>query len=195
MTVSHRPRRIHQPLCVLALTLALAACQTVTGAVIEDEEVLRAASPTNIASLSDVVRRNPNDPQAYNMRGSVYGRARRYEEALEDFNRAIQLDPEYAQAYANRAIVYREMKRPDLALADLSLGSADRLGHRARGEHRALGHPGDLRVPRGQVHRRQVHSRQARRRRRRRRRRCPLLPCRQCNSCLLGWRWGNRRDR
>ena len=53
-----------------------------------------AASPTNIASLSSVVQRNPNDPQAYNMRGSVFGQSGRNQEALADFNKAISLDPE-----------------------------------------------------------------------------------------------------
>ena len=39
----------------------------------ESEETQLAASPANIASLTEVVQRNPNDPQAYNMRGSVLG--------------------------------------------------------------------------------------------------------------------------
>jgi hypothetical protein len=57
--------RFHYPLAALLTTLLLGGCQTVGGgAIIEDEEVMRIASPTNIASLSDVVRRNPRDPQA-----------------------------------------------------------------------------------------------------------------------------------
>ena len=60
----------------------------------------------------------PNDPQAYNMRGSVYGEAGRTEQALADFNKAISLDPNYAQAYANRGLVYRQTNQLDLALAD-----------------------------------------------------------------------------
>ena len=32
-----------------------------------------ATSPANIASLTEVVTRNPKDPQAYNMRGTVFG--------------------------------------------------------------------------------------------------------------------------
>ena len=65
-----------------------------------------------------MVQRNPNDPQAYNMRGSVFGQSGRNEDALTDFNKAISLDPNYAQAYANRALIYRQTGKLDLALAD-----------------------------------------------------------------------------
>jgi tetratricopeptide (TPR) repeat protein len=120
MTLEMTPRRTRLQAAFL-LALLTGACQTVGGgAIVEDKEEKRIASPTNIASLSDVVRRNPGDPQAYNMRGSVYGRAARFQEALDDFNQAIKIDSKYAQAYANRALVYREMKRPDLALADFN---------------------------------------------------------------------------
>ncbi len=77
-----------------------------------------ATSPANIASLTDVVMRNPNDPQAYNMRGAVFGQAGKHAEALADFNKAISLDPNYAPAYANRGLVYRQTNTLDLALAD-----------------------------------------------------------------------------
>src|SRR5436305_40290 len=64
------------------------------------------------------MQRNPNDAQAYNMRGSVLGRAGRTQEALADFDRAIALDGNYTQAHANRGQVHRQANRLDLALAD-----------------------------------------------------------------------------
>ena len=39
------------------------------------DEALFATSPANIASLTDVVVRNPDDAQAYNVRGAVLGQA------------------------------------------------------------------------------------------------------------------------
>ena len=62
-------------LAALLAGAALAGCQTVTGSpTTEIEDNQFAASPANIASLSGVVQRNPNDPQAYNMRGSCSAR-------------------------------------------------------------------------------------------------------------------------
>ncbi|MEN9226559.1 MAG: tetratricopeptide repeat protein [Thermostichus sp. HHBFW_bins_43] len=38
--------------------------------------------------------------------------------ALEDLDRALQLDPGYAPAYVNRSYVYNQMRLPEEALAD-----------------------------------------------------------------------------
>ncbi|MCC7348678.1 MAG: tetratricopeptide repeat protein [Variibacter sp.] len=108
-------------LAALGMTLAFGGCLmsggSTTQPAVQDENTM-AASPANIASLTDVIQRNPNDPQAYNVRGTVLGRAGRHQDALADFNKAIGLDPNYAQAYANRGLVHRQMRRLDAALAD-----------------------------------------------------------------------------
>jgi Tfp pilus assembly protein PilF len=103
-------------LVLIAAALTLAACMA--GELEAPQPESMEASPANIASLTDVIRRNPNDPQGYNVRGTVFGRAGRYQEALADFDKALSLDPNYAQAYSNRALVHRQMKKFDLALAD-----------------------------------------------------------------------------
>ena len=106
----------------IAAALTLGGCESAglgaRNAVPESEQALSATSPANIASLSEVVQRNPNDPQAYNIRGTVFGQAGRNAEALADFNKAISLDPNYAQAFANRGLIYRQTGQFDLALAD-----------------------------------------------------------------------------
>src|ERR1700682_1255130 len=102
----------------LLVAAALSGCTSLTMPTAEEPEPRPVASPTNIASLTDVVTRNPTDPQAYNMRGTVLGQAGRPQDALADFNKAISLDPNYAQAYANRGLVQRQMNRLDQAIAD-----------------------------------------------------------------------------
>ena len=72
----------------------------------------------SITSLTDAIRNNPNDPQAYNARGLLLAQGGKSEEALADLNKAIGLDPGYGHAYANRATVYRHTKKLDQALAD-----------------------------------------------------------------------------
>ncbi|MEA2934375.1 MAG: hypothetical protein QOD74_1021 [Variibacter sp.] len=105
----------------LAASLALAGCNTLANApTTPPDETQMVASPSNIASLTEVIQGNPNDPQAYNVRGTVLGRANRNQEAITDFNKAISLDPNYAQAYANRGVVHRQMRRLDAALADFN---------------------------------------------------------------------------
>src|SRR5258708_32051964 len=119
------PRNIHTvfPAALVAAAFALAGCGATIGNIdltgsSQEQDTTQAATPTNLASLTEVVQRNPNDAQAYNMRGSVLGRAGRNQEALADFDRAIALDANYAQAYANRGQVHRQGNRLDLALAD-----------------------------------------------------------------------------
>ena len=100
-------RRLGPALVMLAAT-ALAGCQTAQvdsqfATTIEAEQ----GSEQNIASLTNVIRSNPGDASAYNVRGSAFGRAGRYQEALRDFDRAIELNPRFFEAYANRALIHR----------------------------------------------------------------------------------------
>ena len=80
---------------LLAAALALAGCQTATGPLGEVAAIDAAqGSSENISSLTAVIQRSPNDPEAYNVRGSAYGRGGRYQEALADFDTAIAAQPE-----------------------------------------------------------------------------------------------------
>ena len=99
-------------------------CDTISGGSVRRIAVVEEDTPghqqVNIASLSDVIQRNPNDPGAYNTRGAAYARVGRYSDAISDFNKAVQIDPNYAPAYTNRALAFRQTNRNDQALADFS---------------------------------------------------------------------------
>src|SRR5580704_13606628 len=63
--------------------LALAGCASFSGlASSEQDDTALTPSQSNLASLSAVVEKHPEDPQAYNVRGSVLAEAGRTEEAL-----------------------------------------------------------------------------------------------------------------
>ncbi len=121
MTAPLRIRFQRQRVLAIIAAFALAGCSTLGGAPSAEKEdpALTTAQP-NLTSLSEVITQHPGDPQAYNMRGSVYGESGRNDLALVDFSKAISLDPNYAQAYANRGLVYRKTNQPELALADFN---------------------------------------------------------------------------
>ena len=103
---------------------ALAGCETYGGgatasrqfAVLESDQT--GATTVNIASLSDVIQRNPNDAAAYVTRGAAYARAGQFNDAIGDFTKAVQIDPNSASAYNNRALANRQIGRNDAALQD-----------------------------------------------------------------------------
>jgi serine/threonine protein kinase len=54
----------------------------------------------------------------YNGRGATYNMLNRYDQALTDFDRAIEIDPNYAPIYLNRAGTFHDLRQYDKALAD-----------------------------------------------------------------------------
>jgi len=56
----------------------------------------------------------------YNNRGIAYGEKGQYDQAISDFNKAIEINPRYGQAYNNRGIVYRLKGQYDQAISDFN---------------------------------------------------------------------------
>ena len=102
----------------------------------------QASNAGNIASLTEVIERNPHDAAAYNTRGVVYAKLGRYSNAIDDFTHAIELDPSFAGAYTNRALAYRQTKKDNLALQDFNqaiiVNPKDAAAYLGRGQSPAL---------------------------------------------------------
>lgn len=71
-----------------------------------------------IAHYDQAIKFNPNNEEAYYLRGTAYMFMGSYENALSDFSRAIELNPEDSFAYGDRAYVYFNFGEVELALAD-----------------------------------------------------------------------------
>lgn len=61
---------------------------------------------------------DPHSTSAYSNRGIIFARQSKYDLALADFNRIIEIDPNNAENYGNRGILYRHLGKNDLAIAD-----------------------------------------------------------------------------
>jgi tetratricopeptide (TPR) repeat protein len=119
-------------LCLSAL--ALSGCVTSETGELATTIDREQGSSENINSLSDVISANANDPEAYNVRGSAYGRAGNYRAAM---NRALQLNPQYDAAYIGRGNLYRNAGRTNEAFADferaIQLDTTDPRAYHNRG--------------------------------------------------------------
>ena len=60
----------------------------------------------------------PTFSTPYYNRGLIHGDRDELEQALADFSRAIELDPDYADAYFERGRVYGRMDKDDAAISD-----------------------------------------------------------------------------
>ena len=59
-----------------------------------------------IEDYNKAINLKPDNPDAYNNRGTIYTKLGQYQLAIEDFNNAIRLNPDDADTYFNRGIVY-----------------------------------------------------------------------------------------
>lgn len=88
---------------------------------------------------NDVIRQYDSVAEAYYNRGVFFMNQKRNEEALRDFDKAIELKPASASTYNNRGIVYANEKRFDEAIADFNkaveLNPKNALAYNNRGNY------------------------------------------------------------
>ncbi len=79
--------------------------------------------PEDKAKLAEAVARldilpPPYTAEEFAASASAKQALGRYDEALAEYNKALELRPDYARALINRGIIYRHLKQYDKALAD-----------------------------------------------------------------------------
>jgi tetratricopeptide (TPR) repeat protein len=77
-----------------------------------------------LADFSRSLELNPNQPEAYNYRGTSYFWLKKYQQALNDYNQALRLDPKLTIAYYNRGYVRIELGDRAGAIEDFRQGAA-----------------------------------------------------------------------
>lgn len=60
-------------------------------------------------------------PVAYNNRGNAYLMLGQYQQAIEDYNKALEQDRDFAKAYNNRGLAYGNLGKYQLAIEDFSV--------------------------------------------------------------------------
>jgi len=86
----------------------------------ETTETNQLESPYNqIKELEKELKENPNNVEAHFMLGQVYSSSyqRRYEEALKEFRRTVEIDPSFAKGYFWLGNTYETLQRHEEALA------------------------------------------------------------------------------
>ena len=73
-----------------------------------------------IKDLTELLKSNPGEDELMRKRGDSYTALKEYSRALQDYNKAIALEPEFARpVYESRSKLYKEMGKEDLAKRDL----------------------------------------------------------------------------
>ena len=62
----------------------------------------------------------PSDPAGYLDRGNRYSRNGVYHKAIEDYTKAIELDPKFAEAYYHRGCSWYEVDKFEDSITDLT---------------------------------------------------------------------------
>jgi len=99
-------------------------------------------------AFEGLVQADPNSSSAHSALGALYTRTGRYDEALEQVNRAIELNSDQLEAYVNRAEIWFRKNQMQRAVEDIKRamsmdpGEKDPAANRARvmllGLHQAL---------------------------------------------------------
>jgi len=92
------------------------------------EFYLLARQPKKARKHADLVLAStPQDPKGHLLRGRSLIIEKEFDQGVEEFQRAIQLDPENVNTYIDLAKAYIGMKQPDEAFAALKQGLAKKL--------------------------------------------------------------------
>jgi tetratricopeptide (TPR) repeat protein len=83
-----------------------------------ESDCIKSFSPDGIRDCTRWIQQDPQNPNAYYSRGTLYGFIGQDDLAIADYSEAIRLDPKHTNAYRARAPLYKAKGKFDLALLD-----------------------------------------------------------------------------
>lgn len=119
-----RLRRIwQQPLALGLMGIALCGCSFDLGSLMPEKDKPQeapkaAATPDGAVSAGSVA-----EAQTHTEKAQALAKSGETQAALDEFNRAVALDPYNAQALYGRALIYQGNNQHDFAIADFSAAS------------------------------------------------------------------------
>lgn len=119
-----RLRRIwQQPLALGLMGIALCGCSFDLGSLMPEKDKPQEAPKAAATAESAVSPGNVTEAQAHAAKAQALARSGETAAALDEFNRAVGLDPYNAQALYGRALIYQGNNQHDFAIADFSAAS------------------------------------------------------------------------
>ncbi|MBR0970357.1 MULTISPECIES: tetratricopeptide repeat protein [Bradyrhizobium] len=119
-----RLRQIWQPPLVLALLgMVLCGCSFDLGSLMPEKDKPQEAPKAAATAESAVSPGNVSEAQALTAKAQALAKSGETAAALDEFNRAVGLDPYNAQALYGRALIYQGSNQHDFAIADFSAAS------------------------------------------------------------------------
>ncbi|AMA60353.1 tetratricopeptide repeat protein [Bradyrhizobium sp. CCGE-LA001] len=124
------PRRCQiwqRPFALVVVGIALCGCSFDLGSLMPEkekpQEAPKAAATAATTTESAVSPGNVSEAQAHTAKAQSLAKSGEIAAALDEFNRAIGLDPYNAQALYGRALIYQGKNQHDFAIADFSAAS------------------------------------------------------------------------
>ncbi|QQO16175.1 tetratricopeptide repeat protein [Bradyrhizobium diazoefficiens] len=119
-----RLRRIwQQPLALGLMGIALCGCSFDLGSLMPEKDKPQEAPKAAPTAESAVSPGNVTEAQAHTAKAQALAKSGETAAALDEFNRAVGLDPYNAQALYGRALIYQANNQHDFAIADFSAAS------------------------------------------------------------------------
>lgn len=112
-----------QPLTLTLMGIALCGCSFDLGSLMPEKDKPQEAPKAVAAPDSAVSAANVTEAQSHTAKAQALAKSGETAAALDEFNRAVALDPYNAQALYGRALLYQSNNEHDFAIADFGAAS------------------------------------------------------------------------